>query len=273
MLPLHGLQAPFVVTLGSPIYPTVGGGMLPPNKQTKAMWNAVHGASIAFSVLELGVNEDIISGWYRQKRLITGADALRRQRAIVFGGRGDKTVHIEADETVVRSFKVDGQLVWYFYVWLGIKERGNPCTLWLTPSGLKKSEGEGRVVQMQAAFWEDCMDQAFTEDTHGILHTDTALGFGRATNYQLSGKNHVGIEEHYKVNHSLKEWTRQEPRILQNWVTRETAAGTAGSQDIEKSWDLIKDKLPRHLSCRTEAGIAEIDEHVRDRCGDLIIYP
>ena len=109
------------------------------------------------------------------------------------------------------------------------------------------------------------MDKAFTKDTHGILHTDMAPGFGRAMNYQLSGKKHVGIEEHYTVNHSLKEWTRQEPRVLQDWVSGETAAGTAGSQEIEKSWDLIKDELPRHLSCRTEAGIAEIDEHVRDR--------
>jgi hypothetical protein len=47
--------------------------------------------------------------------------------------------------------------------------------------------------------------------------------------------------------------------------------GTAGTNDIEKSWDLIKDGLPRHLSCRTEVGRAEIDEHVRDRQWTFIV--
>jgi hypothetical protein len=106
--------------MGNPVYPAEGGGKHPPNKQTKAFWNAVHGASVAFTALELDVNESVVSEWYRLKRLICGVDALKR--AVVFGARGSKTVHIEADETVVKSFRVDGQAVWYFYVWLGIKE-------------------------------------------------------------------------------------------------------------------------------------------------------
>ena len=82
------------------------------------------------------------------------------------------------------------------------------------PSGLKKSEGEGRVAQMEAEFWEQHMDICFTADTHAILHTDSAPGFGRATDYQRSGHNHIGVCEHYKVNHSEQDGCASEGVLL-----------------------------------------------------------
>ena len=80
---------------------------------------------------ELGLNEKTVAAMYREVRLVIGQDVLLRQKAIVFGNRGSRTVDIEADETVIKKFKVDGEAVWYFYVWLGIMERGNPNTLYL----------------------------------------------------------------------------------------------------------------------------------------------
>lgn len=190
-------------------------------------------------------------------------DALRRQGLIVFGARGSKTVDIECDETVIKKFRVGKELVWYYYIWFGFMERANPCTLWLKPSGLKQSEGEGRVGPMDAPFFEDCLDECFTEDTHANLFADSAQAFMRAMKFRGTGKPHVGVHALYRVNHSEQEWTRPEPRILDDWTTMETREGIAGTQCIDKHWDILKAPLPHHLSARSAQGLREIDLWVR----------
>ena len=254
---------PCQVTYGNALYPGKGGGLIAANKTTKAFWNCIHRASATFTALELGVNEKTAQKWYRQARVITASDAISRQAAIVFGRRGNRTVDMESDETVIKMMKEEGSDIWWFYILFGFMERSNPCTLWLKSSGIKKSEGEPRCPQLEAEFFEDCLDECFTEDTHANLFTDGAPAFGRAIDYKRTGEKHVGIQDLYQVNHSEHEWTRPEPHIVDNWSTLDTRAGYAGTQDIDKTWDLLKEHLPNNLSIKSPECVIEVDLWVR----------
>lgn len=254
-------RARYCVTTGSSIFRFVGGGMLSPSLQVKAMWNCVQGADATFTALDLNVSEDTVSTWYAVGREIMAWDALRRQSAIVFGARGSKTTDAEADETVVAKFKIreEGKPVIYcYYVYLGVEERSNSSTLWMKSLGLHVSEEHGRVSPIEKAEWHSSAVEVFNETSNVILNTDGAVAY-------RDSEKLPGIVEHYSVNHSRKptpELSRSES-FLVDVDTGERRAGMAGTQYIDKTWDFIKDGLPRSLSARTAQGRQRIDEYVR----------
>ena len=198
--------------------------------------------------------------WYNVAREIMAADAVARQKKIIFGKRVvngvPTTCDIEADETVIKSFTevVDGELpVHYYLVVLGVVERSNPNTLWLRFLPLKSSIGEGRVGPLEHQVWRDVMDEIFSEDTWAILCTDSGSAYFQ---------KHAGVCEHHAVNHSEHEWARS-TTFLESPQTGKRRSAMAGTQFLDHEWRLLKDPLPDSLSARTEAGRASIMNHVR----------
>ena len=92
---------------------------------------------------------------------------VRRQPEWRFGGRGTATTDIEADETVFGHWRrVDpatGEVVHYWWVWLGVAQRGDHTKLWLKPVGVTESRGEqGRVPPLQRQVDHLMQDVALT---------------------------------------------------------------------------------------------------------------
>ena len=63
---------------------------------------------------------------------------------------------------------------------------------------------------------------------------------------------HVGIKEHYTVNHTNHEWSRPEPAVLSSVETKETAPGMAGTMLLDSTWGRIKGYIPAGLSVDSE---------------------
>jgi hypothetical protein len=92
------------------------------------------------------------------------------------------------------------EVVHYWYVWLGVVQRGDTSKFWLRPVGVTESHGEGRLPPLCGDFWSACCDELFSEDTHAVLLTDSAAAYRERT--------HVGIVEKHHVNHSEHEYSR-----------------------------------------------------------------
>ena len=79
---------------------------------------------------------------------------MRRQSGWRFGGNGAATTDVEADESQFAHWRVvdpaTGKVVHYWWVWLGVVQRGDFTKLWLKPIGVTESHGEqGRVPPLQ----------------------------------------------------------------------------------------------------------------------------
>ena len=63
------------------------------------------------------------------------AGAHRRQKLIVWGTGTSKTVEVEVDATVICRWRVEeqGVLVYYYYCYIGARQRGNMKNLALKP--------------------------------------------------------------------------------------------------------------------------------------------
>ena len=79
--------------------------------------------------------------------IIMAAEAHRLQSTIQWGVPGTRTAEVEIDVTVVCKWKVprDGDIVHYYYCYMGARQRGAVEKLALMPMGVVESVGEGRV--------------------------------------------------------------------------------------------------------------------------------
>ena len=93
----------------------------------------------------LNVGEDIVRRWYEQARTVMAIDAVKRQAQFKFGSHTTATACIEADESCFGKWsEIDeetGERVYKWYVWLGVVQRGNLESLWLTPCGGDRVQG------------------------------------------------------------------------------------------------------------------------------------
>ena len=74
---------------------------------TLAMWNAVEGASMSFTVRHLGINEKTCRAYYDRAYEIMAFVEMRRQEQIVWGTSTSETVEVELDSTVI-CMQVEG---------------------------------------------------------------------------------------------------------------------------------------------------------------------
>ena len=218
-------------------------------ERTLAYWNLVHGAPLLLTAKQLRISEDTIGSFYQRGRCICVADVVRREKALVFGGRHPWTTDIELDEHAWRSW-VDGDRHYYF-VWIGIQQRGSPEHLFLRPlessdpgmpPGVVYSEGQGRVPPLTSACLDKCLGEAFTEDTLAILMSDSALA------YQHLKVGVHGIRGKYLVDHSNDEYKRDVMDIVSNVETLEQRCGTAGTQLLDGTWKRLEDSNQSHAA-------------------------
>ena len=88
-----------------------------------------------------------------------GAAAIETQNQIVFGQRplGATTI-LEADES--KMFRWTEEVYengvpiqrHFYYVWLGVLERGDRTKFWMIPIGITHSDGEGKIPPLKMNF-------------------------------------------------------------------------------------------------------------------------
>ena len=113
----------------------------------------VEGIPQTTAVLLLKADPKVVQRAYDSARDVMYFDAMRRQANIRFGGRGSITTGIEADCSVFLKWReVHEGRVWFFYwVVIGVMERGSPHTLWLKVLGDRKA-----LVVRFASIQTDC---------------------------------------------------------------------------------------------------------------------
>ncbi|CAE7810810.1 MCM7, partial [Symbiodinium necroappetens] len=234
------------VGAGNPLFDCSGAGQHSLSLTILAFWNCVEGISITHTVKQLAVDEKVVSRWYRTARQIMVWDILRLQDAMVFG-KGKETIDVEADESQFQNWGVindsSGARTYYWYVWLGVIQRGNPSNFYLESLGVTVSHGEPRVPPLTASAWRQNCDKFFDVDANVVLMTDSAQAYASV--------NVPGIVEKHTVNHSEHEFSRS-VSVLQNVSTQERRPGVAGTQLVDREWGHLKDMLPDGLSARTE---------------------
>jgi hypothetical protein len=133
------------------------------------------------------------------------------EKELVFGSQGSLTTDIEVDEHCWCKW-IEGE-THYYYVWVGIEQRGSPSHLFLRPCissdsemfpGVTHSNGEGRVPPLTSTCLDSILEEAFTPQTNAILMSDSALA------YQALPLGKHGICGKYLVNHTDHEYTRPE---------------------------------------------------------------
>ena len=228
-------RARVAVNRGSMIYPQARGskGL---RERTLCFWNCVEGATMTFTARQLKISENAVREYYTMARCIMAMGALERQSKIKFGGFGTKTVDIEIDEHVFFVWE-DGDIK-YFYVYIGVIQRGNMQTLWmapligtdpLMPPGVTHSTKEVRVPPVTDQFVLSVCDKLFDEDTNGVLMADSALAYQRLL--------HKGIKDKHLVDHSgtPKEFSRS-VSALADVETMDTRPAIASTNLLDSEW-------------------------------------
>jgi hypothetical protein len=151
----------------------------------------------------------------------------------------------------------------YFFVVLGIRQRGDMEKIWLRficsdpalPMGITASTGEKRVPPISQDFWLSFTKDAFLSDANIILHTDSAATYASCTP--------EGVVQQFSVNHTEKEFARS-ISCLKDVATGESRAGMAGTMTVDRSWRTLKQYVPKGgVSCKTEQGRARMVRYVR----------
>ena len=209
----------------------------------------------------LNVGEDIVRRWYEQARTVMAIDAVKRQAQFKFGSDTTATACIEADESCFGKWsEIDeetGERVYKWYVWLGVVQRGNLESLWLTPVGVTESRGEPRVPPLSCETWSSVVAEIFDKDTNAVLMTDSAAA------YREVGGPADGVVEKHAVNHSDHEWARSID-VLKDVDSGRRGPAMAGTQLLDHEWSLLKRELPvTGVSIRTEGGLARMESYIR----------
>jgi len=170
------------------------------------------------------------------------------------------TVVLEADEAEFGHWSVeevvDGkiQLVWYWYIWIGVLQRANPDKFWIKALELKTSKETAKMPKLKHEDWAKVCNYLFNKDTKAVLMTDSASAYAAV--------GHVGIVDKHTVNHSEKEYARS-IEFLANTLTRQKLPGMAGTMAIDQEWRRLRECVPDNLSPKTADGRKRIELHVR----------
>lgn len=247
----------FGVEHGHPLLSRQGHGAVSPSLAVFVWWSWLEDKPATTTARELHLSENTVRELYDMAATVCADNAIRMQKDMVFGWRGDETTEIEADETCFAKWSVDGApgepQRHFFYVWVGICQRGDLTKLWLTPLvqsaelpvGVSCCEGERRIPPLREACWRAAATQAGLHKTgaNTILMTDSAAAYGAV---------HLdGVVQHHKVNHSEHEYSRS-VEVTANARTGTRRPGMAGTQVIDRTWRSLKETMPhRGVSCKT----------------------
>ena len=254
------------IALHNPIFAGFigGGGNYGISYAVMAMWNAVEGVAQSVTVRQLNISERLCQSYYLRAYTIMAWGAHRRQKLIVWGTGTSKTVEVELDATVICRWRVveNGILVYYYYCYIGARQRGNMENLALMPLGISRSENEGRVNPECSDAYHAFCKEVFGVKRHGLLSVTDGNNAYKCRCEQCK----TIFEAHYSVNHSRKplpELTRQEPAVPADTQTDEKRPSTITTNTLDAEWGFMKSPLPRNLEAKTEAQIQRTDLLVR----------
>ena len=259
-------RARFSVITGHPLFNTLGRqghGSISPSLVIFVWWGFIEDKSLTCICRELNLNEAVVTCIIDVARLVLAEDAVLRQQEVVFGRfRHGKTCDVEVDESCFGKWRVPADLVAgkpqqnFWYVWVGVVQRGDLSKIWLAPVeqssalplGVTMNWGVNpRLPPLSDHCWRKYSSQVFHEGDNVIQHSDSAQAYKRI--------RPPGVLETYQVNHSEGEFARSE-YILANAITRERRPGMAGSMTIDKTWRDLKEQCPGkgNASVKTPAG-------------------
>ena len=162
---------------------------------THISYNTCCWVQICWHIFIEGVKEGAAHRLYAVARRIMCWDAVRRQTQIKFGGGpGGATTELEADEHVFFHWKeevavestegVDTSMLkhWrhFWYVWIGVIQRGAPEKFWLQSMGITSSLDTGGGAPpppLDDATWSGVCEELFAAESRIIPHTDGALAY------------------------------------------------------------------------------------------------
>ena len=257
------------VVYGHPLFLPIGHGSKGATPKVLTWWSWNEDKTATTVSRELGIDVELVSSWFREAELVAEHDALARQRAMKFGGRGDFTTEFEVDETCWQSWRVPGEngepTKWYFFVTIGMRMRGCMDSLWIRfvvqagkdlPLGVTEAVGEkAPSPPIGQDFWLECAADAFGPDANLVQHSDEASTYENCTP--------PGVVDKHAVNHSDKEYARW-VEVLRNVSTGERTAGITGSMCIDRSWRSMKTTVGKSRpSCKTEAGRVAMRRKIR----------
>ena len=192
------------VALHNPLFRGfIGCGSKGVSYAVQAFWNCVEGISPSHSARQFNIGESLCQRYYDRATLIMAADAHKRQREISWGTGTTKTVEVELDVTVICKWRCveDGHLVYYYYYcYIGARQRGACDKLALLPLGVSRSVDEGRVNPESPEAYHHFTKEVFGHEKRNLISmTDGCSSYKcRCDHCKLL------FEEHYAVNHSRK---------------------------------------------------------------------
>lgn len=228
------------------------------------MWNCVEGASVSFTCGQLNINEGTCSLFYKRANVIMAAEAHYLQSQIKWGTGTSKTVEIERDATVICKWKepdAEGNMVYRYYCYLGMRQRGAIQNFAISPLGISVSLGEGRVNPESSEAVHKFTRMLLGANKFNLLdNTDGCMSYKcRCAECQL------WFEAHNDVNHSRKpipEFSRP-VEVVADVETLEMRSSICTTNTLDKEWGLLKAPLPSNLEAKTPAQIERVDTLVR----------
>ena len=254
----------YMVTFGSRLFPSIGGGMASMTDHLACFWLAVHDVPVTTACKIVGWSQDVVSRWYDTARDIMCDDALEKQSKIIFGELPDnKTADFECDEMQCFKWREDPvgddqEVLYHYYVWVGIYQRGAPEKLALKERGIRTSRGEGRIPPLDTEFWLEFCAESFNEKSNMVQMSDSAAVY-------TSRPFAIGIVDGDSVNHSRKpipELSRS-IEVLADVVTKEKRPAVCSTNLIDPTWRRVKEGIPDSASAKTPADRIKMTKYVR----------
>jgi hypothetical protein len=225
------------------------------------MWATVEGWPETYIIRALRCSEGLVQKHMKAARCVMAWGAVQQQKDIVLGKlAGGITAECEADETEVGHWRQDeihdGKAikVWYWYVWVGILQRGDPSKFFICELGVSQSRGKPRIPKMKNESWAGIARAAIDDKANIVLHTDSADAYAQV--------GHPGVVDKRKVNHSQGEFSRS-VSVLNNVNDRTTRPALAGTMCIDQEWRRLLEPVPDNLSCKTKESRAAVSMHIR----------
>ena len=258
-------RARYAVEAGSRLFSQPGHGSASASMAGLAFYNFAIGVSLTHTCLQLNVTREVVRAFYKTARRIVAEDAVSRQRRVVFGREGSKTVDVEMDECsfthyseIVQVNGIDTRRH-YYYTWLGVLQRGDMTKLWMRSLGLNHADGDkAPPPPLSDESRDEALGACFAEGSNVCMHTDSARTYVAASHGALA----AGIVSWDLVNHSEYEYSRS-TQLIADVRSHEKRDGYAGTQTLDSTWKHMQRDIPDHCSVKTQEGLQEYEEHVR----------
>lgn len=258
-------RARYPVEAGSRLFAQPGHGSTSISLANLAFYNCAIGVSLTHTCLQLNLHRAVVGSFYSTARRIIAQDAVTRQNRIVFGHLGSMTVDVEMDESSFTHYsevvEVNGIQTrrHYYYVWVGVLQRGDMGKLWIHSLGLPHADGDkAPPPPLSDVQRDEVLAACFNEGSNACMHSDMARTYVAASQRQLP----CGIVSWDLVNHGEHEYCRS-TRLLADVQTQDMRDGAAGTQTLDSTWRFMKRDIPDHCSVKTKESLQEFEEHIR----------